>query len=183
MFCMGVCYKRGIGVAQDWEEAVRWYQKAAGTGYAAAQCNLGVCYERGEVLKKRYCTCGGALPAGCRAGRCGGTMQPRLSLRDWLRRGKDFAQAVKWYENPLPAVIQERSVILESAVNLETARQKTRRKRRGCIARLRNRATGWEPVIWATSMRPALVSSRVGRRRSGGTVRLRNRMIPVPSII
>ncbi|MEI3363995.1 MAG: tetratricopeptide repeat protein [Oscillospiraceae bacterium] len=56
-------------------------------------------------------------------------------------------------------------------MNLETARQKTRRKRRGCIARLRNGATGWEPVIWATSMRPALVSSRVGRRRSGGTVR------------
>ncbi|MEI3363994.1 MAG: SEL1-like repeat protein [Oscillospiraceae bacterium] len=52
MFCMGVCYKRGMSVARLREEAVRWYQKAAGTGYAAAQCNLGVCYERGEGVEK-----------------------------------------------------------------------------------------------------------------------------------
>ena len=35
-------------MAQDAAEAARYYRLAAEQGYAAAQCNLGVCYERGE---------------------------------------------------------------------------------------------------------------------------------------
>ena len=38
----------GEGVAQDKEEAVKWYRKAAEQGVAEAQFNLGVCYDNGE---------------------------------------------------------------------------------------------------------------------------------------
>jgi hypothetical protein len=33
-------------------EAVRWYRLAADQGYAEAQCNLGLCYERGDGVAK-----------------------------------------------------------------------------------------------------------------------------------
>mmetsp|Transcript_18300 Transcript_18300/g.61714 ORF Transcript_18300/g.61714 Transcript_18300/m.61714 type:complete len:84 (-) Transcript_18300:153-404(-) len=37
----------GKGVAQSYEEAVRWWRLAAAQGNGEALCNLGVCYEFG----------------------------------------------------------------------------------------------------------------------------------------
>jgi len=45
---LGVCYEQGNGVAQDIDEAVKWYRKAAEQGLAEAQNNLGVCYLMGR---------------------------------------------------------------------------------------------------------------------------------------
>ena len=36
---------------RDLDAAVAWYQRSAALGYAAAQCNLGVCYETGEGVE------------------------------------------------------------------------------------------------------------------------------------
>ena len=36
---------------QDYEQAVRWYAKAAAQGNARAQFNLGVCYENGNGVE------------------------------------------------------------------------------------------------------------------------------------
>lgn len=47
-------YDYGRGVAQDWKEAVYWYQKAVDAGSAYAMCDLGVCYERGEGVQQDY---------------------------------------------------------------------------------------------------------------------------------
>ena len=44
---LGVMYDKGHGVAQDWKEAVKWYQKAAEQGSAESQYALGVMYEKG----------------------------------------------------------------------------------------------------------------------------------------
>ena len=41
---LGLCYYEGNGVAQNKEEAVRWYRKAAEQGFAAAQDALDKCY-------------------------------------------------------------------------------------------------------------------------------------------
>jgi len=46
-FNVGLMYEKGIGVAQDQQEAVVWYGKSALQGNAAAQYNLGVLYENG----------------------------------------------------------------------------------------------------------------------------------------
>ena len=40
-------YAKGLGVAQNWAEAVRWYRKAAEAGHAGAAVNLGQCYQNG----------------------------------------------------------------------------------------------------------------------------------------
>ena len=45
---LGYCYANGIGVTQDYAEAVKWYQKAAEQGNALGQNNLGYCYESAQ---------------------------------------------------------------------------------------------------------------------------------------
>ena len=47
--CMlGLCYAEGNGVEKDYQEALKWYRKAAEQGDAMAQCNLGLCYDEGR---------------------------------------------------------------------------------------------------------------------------------------
>ncbi len=41
-------FGKSVGVAQDYAEAVRWYQLAAAQGHAVAQSNLGFMFEKGE---------------------------------------------------------------------------------------------------------------------------------------
>ncbi len=56
---LGVAYGQGVGVAQDYAEAVKWYRKAAEQenvflyqGVVLAHHNLGVCYLRGEGVPR-----------------------------------------------------------------------------------------------------------------------------------
>ncbi|MQN39338.1 sel1 repeat family protein, partial [Prevotella copri] len=51
---LGVCYNNGRGVAQSYEEAVKWYRKSADQGDSAAQFNLGCCYENGQGVPQCY---------------------------------------------------------------------------------------------------------------------------------
>ena len=37
----------GVGVAQDYDEALKWYERAAGTGFARAQCAMGALHYGG----------------------------------------------------------------------------------------------------------------------------------------
>jgi len=45
---LGVMYQKGIGVAKDRDEAMRWYRRAAEAGVASSQYNLGLMYESGK---------------------------------------------------------------------------------------------------------------------------------------
>ena len=47
-------YARGLGVPQDYAEAVRWYRLAADQGHASAQNNLGVMYGTGAGVPQDY---------------------------------------------------------------------------------------------------------------------------------
>ncbi|MCH8150035.1 MAG: SEL1-like repeat protein, partial [Planctomycetes bacterium] len=51
---LGGMYKEGLGVAQDYAVAVRWYRKAAEQGYANAQKNLGFMYDNGLGVAQDY---------------------------------------------------------------------------------------------------------------------------------
>jgi len=51
---LGVMYANGKGVAQDDQEAVKWYRKAAEQGYARAQFNLGHMYDQGMGVTQDY---------------------------------------------------------------------------------------------------------------------------------
>ena len=47
-------YANGLGVPQDYKEAVRWYQAAAEQGNADAQNNLGFMYDNGWGVPQDY---------------------------------------------------------------------------------------------------------------------------------
>jgi TPR repeat protein len=49
---VGVMYEDGVGVAQDYKVAVKWYRLAAEQGYANAQGNLGAMYANGKGVPK-----------------------------------------------------------------------------------------------------------------------------------
>ena len=47
-------YYSGLGVPQDYTQAVAWYRKAAEQGYAGAQFNLGAMYAKGGGVPQDY---------------------------------------------------------------------------------------------------------------------------------
>jgi TPR repeat protein len=70
---LGVVYELGLGVNQDYEEAVKWYRQAAAQGSAKAQYSLGDLYEAGhgvarnKVLAREWFSkaCQNGLNCGC----------------------------------------------------------------------------------------------------------------------
>ena len=44
---LGTCYSGGIGVRQDYTEAVKWFRLGAEQGHDESQYNLGFCYLEG----------------------------------------------------------------------------------------------------------------------------------------
>ena len=53
-FRLGQMSGLGLGCAQSYAQAVRWYRRAAGRGHAAAQCNLGFMYGTGRGVPQDY---------------------------------------------------------------------------------------------------------------------------------
>jgi len=51
-FSLGLCYAKGLGVARDDKEAVKWFKAAADAGYERALYNLGYCYEMGTGVDR-----------------------------------------------------------------------------------------------------------------------------------
>ncbi|MDG6894210.1 tetratricopeptide repeat protein [Volucribacter amazonae] len=49
---LGSRYKEGLGVKQDYVQAVEWYRKAAEQGNIKAQYNLGIMYAQGQGVKQ-----------------------------------------------------------------------------------------------------------------------------------
>lgn len=47
-------YANGQGVAQNYQQALVWYQKAANQGFAPAQHDLGVMYYKGHGVATNY---------------------------------------------------------------------------------------------------------------------------------
>lgn len=77
-YCVGHCYARGHGVAQNDVEAAAWYRKSAlqrPPGFSAAQHALGSCYLRGVGVPQDY-----------------------LKAVYWLRKAADQELAVAEYD-------------------------------------------------------------------------------------
>ena len=51
---LGMLYDTGHGVAQNHDEAVKWFRRAADQGSARAQNNLGTMYARGRGVPQEY---------------------------------------------------------------------------------------------------------------------------------
>jgi TPR repeat protein len=53
-FNLGIMYDNGQGIAQNYTQALYWYNKAAAQGFASAQYNLGVMYAMGKGIPQNY---------------------------------------------------------------------------------------------------------------------------------
>jgi len=51
---LGVNYRDGLGVEQDFKQAVKWFEKAADQGVADAQNNLGIMYAEGLGVEQDF---------------------------------------------------------------------------------------------------------------------------------
>ena len=51
---LGMCYYNGDGVEQSYEEAVKWFEKAAEQRHAVARLYLGMCYYYGKGVEQSY---------------------------------------------------------------------------------------------------------------------------------
>jgi TPR repeat protein len=51
---LGALYDNGLGVAQDYAEAAKWFRKAADQGSAVAQNNLAILFDDGKGVKQDY---------------------------------------------------------------------------------------------------------------------------------
>ncbi len=51
---IGHLFRRGLGVDQDFEQALSWYKRAADMGFDRAQANVATMYLKGEGVKQDY---------------------------------------------------------------------------------------------------------------------------------
>ena len=94
---LGYCYYYGQGVGKSFEEAVKWYRKAAEQGNMHAQYSLGYCYKKGEGVIRDYYE----AVKWCRKATEQGYASAQNSLGECYYYGqgvgKSFEEAVKWY--------------------------------------------------------------------------------------
>lgn len=53
-FNLGQMYEQGEGVDQNYQKAVKWYQRSASVGNGAAQYRLGQMYEQGRGINQDF---------------------------------------------------------------------------------------------------------------------------------
>ena len=53
-FKLGQHYDNGIGIDQDFSEAMRWYRAAAAQGVVEAHYNIGVLYDQGRGVDQDF---------------------------------------------------------------------------------------------------------------------------------
>jgi TPR repeat protein len=96
-FTLGALYADGAGVAQNQEEAVRWYRLAAHQGNADAQFNIGGCYHTGTGVVQDVAE----ASRWYRLAADQGHARAEFTLGECYRSGTgvapDFAEAVRWY--------------------------------------------------------------------------------------
>jgi len=94
---LGNEYHEGVGVAQDYAEAMKWYRLAAAQGNANAQNNLGTMYYNGSGVAQDYAE----AVKWYRKAAAQGNANAQNNLGAMYERGEgvpqDDAEAMKWY--------------------------------------------------------------------------------------
>ena len=94
---LGVIYRDGQGVAQDYDQAVSWYRKAADQGNADAQNSLGVMYANGQGVPKDYAQAASWYRKAADQGDAFAQSSLGIMYHDGQGVPKDYAQAASWY--------------------------------------------------------------------------------------
>ena len=94
---LGVCYDNGMGVAQDYKQAVYWYTKAANQGDLMAQYFLGVCYNEGRGVAQDYKQAVYWYTKAANQGHAGAQYSLGFCYYNGEGVAQDYKQAVYWW--------------------------------------------------------------------------------------
>lgn len=94
---LGLMYAMGVGVPQDYAEAVKWFRKAAEQGLAFAQYNLGLSYDSGKGVPQDYAKAAKWYRMAAKQGFVLGQYNLGVSYCDGRGVPKDEAEAAKWF--------------------------------------------------------------------------------------
>jgi TPR repeat protein len=89
--------KKGWGVTQDHDEAVKWYRRAADQGDANPQVNLGVMYDNGEGVTQDYAEALKWYRKAAEQGNATGQYNLGVMYHDGKGVAQDLIQAHKWF--------------------------------------------------------------------------------------
>ena len=94
---LGVIYKFGLGVPQDYAKALQWYRKAAAQGVAKAQFNLGLMYDNGLGVTQDYAEAVRWYRKAAEQGVAKAQFNLGLMYDNGLGVKQDYAKGAKWY--------------------------------------------------------------------------------------
>jgi hypothetical protein len=96
-FVLGLMYKNGDGVPQDYKESIKLFKLAAKQGNSAAQFGLGVMYHKGGDVPQDYTESVNWYRLAAEQG----YSEAQSNLGDMYRNGQgvpqDYTESVKWY--------------------------------------------------------------------------------------
>jgi TPR repeat protein len=128
-FNLGLMYRHGQGVPQDFREALKWYRKAAEQGHVWAQFNLGVMYRHGQGAPQNAQE---AVKWYRKAAEQGSAWaQNNLGMMYEVGQGvpQDYQEALKWYARQRSRAICRRSSIWVCCMTRDVGFHRTFRKR------------------------------------------------------
>ena len=91
---LGVCYANGYGIAQDYDEAVKWFEKVAEQGDARGMRNLGLFYRKGHGVSQDY----GEAVKWFEKAIEHGDAKAMVHLGECYVDSQDYGEAVKWFK-------------------------------------------------------------------------------------
>ncbi len=96
-FRYGKCLETGRGVAQDFEAALKWYEKAADQGHAESEHALGVAYAYGLGVPQDFDVAFDWYKKAADLGHADAQYWIGVSLQHGLIDKIDIPRAIKWY--------------------------------------------------------------------------------------
>jgi TPR repeat protein len=94
---LGLMYRRGLGVAMDHAEALRWLGKASRQNHARAQASLGEMYRNGVGVERDYHVALSWVRKAAEQGHPGAQNIIGWMHQNGLGVEKDYREALRWY--------------------------------------------------------------------------------------
>ncbi|WP_192360229.1 tetratricopeptide repeat protein [Mesorhizobium mediterraneum] len=91
-------YARSLHAAKRFDEALAWYEKAAGKGYAPAQNNVGMMYFNGEGLERNYTLAFKWYEGAAKQAYPPALYQIGMMYANGFGVEQDYAEAMKWLQ-------------------------------------------------------------------------------------
>ena len=94
---LGACFEAGKGMLKDYEEAAKWYRRAATQGDAMAECALAACYEKGRGVTQDLAEAAKWYTQAAEQGFTRAQTKLGGFYAEGTGVGKDLTQAYHWY--------------------------------------------------------------------------------------